>query len=91
VQELQDALGLGQPVVSQHLGVLRTANIVVGRKAGVSVRYALRDPLVADLLAVARRIFDNQLVGTRELLRQLRDEHGRRGVPPRGKTSAVHS
>jgi DNA-binding transcriptional ArsR family regulator len=78
VQELQEALGLEQPVVSQHLGVLRTANIVVGRKEGVSVRYAVRDPLVADLLAVARRIFDNQLVGTQELLRRLRDERGGR-------------
>jgi DNA-binding transcriptional ArsR family regulator len=82
VQELQDALGLGQPVVSQQLGVLRASQIVVGRKEGVSVRYAVRDPLVAELLAVARRIFDNQLAGTRDLLRQLRDEHGRR-VPPR--------
>jgi DNA-binding transcriptional ArsR family regulator len=75
VQELQDALGLGQPVVSQQLGVLRTSQIVVGRKQGVSVRYAVRDPLVGELLAVARRIFNNQLAGTRDSLRQLRDEH----------------
>jgi hypothetical protein len=27
--------------------------------------YAVRDPLVADLLAVARQIFNNHLVGTR--------------------------
>ena len=67
VQELQDALGLGQPV---------------GRKEGVSVRYAVRDPLVAELLGTARKIFNNQLAGTQDLLRQLRDEHGRR-VPPR--------
>jgi DNA-binding transcriptional ArsR family regulator len=81
VQELQEALGLEQPVVSQHLGVLRAGNIVVGRKEGVSVRYAVRDPLVGDLLVVARRIFDNQLVGTQELLRRLRGEHGRRASP----------
>ena len=74
VQELQDALALGQPVVSQQLGVLRTSGIVVGRKEGVSVRYAVRDPLVADLLAVARRIFNNHLVGTQHLLRRLREE-----------------
>ena len=54
VQQLQGALGLGQPVVSQQLSVLRTNNIVSGRKEGVSVRYSLRDPLLADLLAVAR-------------------------------------
>jgi ArsR family transcriptional regulator len=76
VQELQEALALEQPVVSQQLGVLRTNGIVVGRKEGVSVRYGVRDPLVADLLGVARRIFNNQLLGTQHLLRQLREEHG---------------
>jgi len=77
VQELQDALGVEQPVVSQQLGVLRANQIVVGRNVGVSVRYAVRDPLVADLLSVAREIFNNQLTGTQTLLRQLRRE--RRG------------
>ena len=72
VQQLQEALGLGQAGVSQHLSVLRTSNIVIGRKEGVSVRYGLRDPLLADLLAVARKIFDNHLVGTRNMLRRLR-------------------
>lgn len=72
VQQLQEALGLGQPVVSQQLSVLRTSNIVSGRKEGVSVRYGLRDPRLADLLAVARQIFDNHLVGTQNMLRQLR-------------------
>jgi DNA-binding transcriptional ArsR family regulator len=74
VHELQDALGLEQPVVSQHLAVLRSHNIVAGRKEGASVRYQVRDPLIGDLLAVARRIFDNRLVGTQDLLRQLRRE-----------------
>jgi len=78
VQELQEALGLEQPVVSQHLSVLRTSNIVIGRKSGASVRYSVRDPLVADLLAVARQIFNNQLTGTQDLLRQLRRERGNR-------------
>ena len=74
VQELQEALGLDQPVVSQQLAVLRSNNIVSGRKKGVSVRYAVRDPLVGQLLETARRIFDNHLAGTRDLLRQLRRE-----------------
>ena len=46
VQELQEALGVEQPVVSQQLAVLRTTNIVAGKKEGVSVRYAVRDPLM---------------------------------------------
>jgi DNA-binding transcriptional ArsR family regulator len=78
VQDLQEALALEQAVVSQQLAVLRTNRIVVGRKEGVSVRYRVRDPLVAELLAVARRIFDNQLLGSQNLLRQLREEQGSR-------------
>jgi DNA-binding transcriptional ArsR family regulator len=78
VQELQETLGLEQAVVSQQLAVLRTNGIVAGRKEGASVRYRVRDPLVADLLVVARRIFNNQLVGSQHLLRQLREEHGTR-------------
>lgn len=78
VQELQEALGLGQPVVSQQLAVLRSNNIVSGRKEGVSVRYAVRDPLIGTLLDTARQIFNNQLVGTRDLLRQLKREDRRR-------------
>ena len=74
VHELQETLRLGQPVVSQQLGVLRTNGIIVGRKEGVSVRYAVRDPLLADLLSIARRIFNHHLVGTQHLLRRLREE-----------------
>jgi DNA-binding transcriptional ArsR family regulator len=78
VQELQEALGLEQPVVSQQLAVLRSNNIVSGRKQGVSVRYAVRDPLVGTLLDTARQIFNNHLVGTRDLLRQLKREDRQR-------------
>src|SRR5438105_112722 len=78
VQELQDALRLDQPIVSQQLAVLRNQSIVSAQKEGLSVRYTLRDPLVGELLDVARRIFDNHLATTRGLLRELRRE-GRRG------------
>jgi DNA-binding transcriptional ArsR family regulator len=77
VQELQDALTLEQPIVSQQLAVLRNQGIVSARKEGLAVRYTVRDPLVGELLDVARRIFNNQLAGTRGLLRELRRE-GRR-------------
>ena len=78
VQELQEALGVDQPVVSQQLAVLRANNIVSGKKEGVSVRYALRDQLIGDLLESARQIFNNHLVGTQDLLRQLQRERRRR-------------
>jgi DNA-binding transcriptional ArsR family regulator len=78
VQELQEALTLDQPIVSQQLAVLRNQGIVSAQKEGLSVRYALRDPLVGELLDVAREIFNNQLGSTRGLLRELQRE-GRRG------------
>jgi DNA-binding transcriptional ArsR family regulator len=45
VQELQKALTLEQPIVSQQLAVLRNQGIVTTQKEGLSVRYTLRDPL----------------------------------------------
>jgi ArsR family transcriptional regulator len=74
VQELQQALELEQPIVSQQLAVLRNQHIVTAQKEGLSVRYALRDPTVGDLLDVARRIFNNHLVNSRGMLRELRRE-----------------
>jgi DNA-binding transcriptional ArsR family regulator len=74
VQELQEALALDQPIVSQQLAVLRNQGIVSARKEGLSVRYALNDPLVGELLDLARRIFNNHLNSTQGLLRELRRE-----------------
>jgi ArsR family transcriptional regulator len=78
VQELQEALTLDQPIVSQQLAVLRNQGVVSAHKEGLSVRYTVRDPLVGELLDLARRIFANHLVNTGGLLRELRRE-GRRG------------
>ena len=74
VQELQEALGMEQPIVSQQLAVLRAKNIVLARKQGTTIHYELRDPLVGDLLAIARRIFNNHLESARTMLRELRRE-----------------
>lgn len=74
VQELQQALHLDQPVVSQQLAVLRAKNIVTTRKVGTTVRYALGDPLISRLLSVAREIFNNHLAGTQSMLEELRRE-----------------
>jgi DNA-binding transcriptional ArsR family regulator len=77
VQELQQALDLEQPVVSQQLAVLRGRNIVIARKVGTTVRYALSDPLVTRLLAVAREIFNNHLVRRQSMLKALQREERR--------------
>ena len=74
VQELQEALGLDQPLVSQQLAILRAKNIVITRKVGTTVQYALSDRLITKLLSVAREIFNNHLVDTQTMLRELQRE-----------------
>jgi DNA-binding transcriptional ArsR family regulator len=74
VADLQQALGIPQPLVSQQLAVLRGRELVSTRKSGANVVYALRDPLLTELLAVARRIFENRLTDTTAMLRALRRE-----------------
>jgi ArsR family transcriptional regulator len=74
VQELQEALDLGQPIVSQQLAILRGKNIVTSRKVGTSVRYALSDPLITKLLMLAREIFNNHLVDSQSMLKALQRE-----------------
>ena len=78
VLELQHALDADQPVVSQQLAVLRGKRIVRARKEGTTVRYAVGDPEIRALLEAARRIFNNQLIGTRGMLRELARERRRR-------------
>ena len=74
VQELQDALGLGQPIVSQQLAILRSKNIVTARKVGTRVRYTLSDPLITRLLMLAREIFNNHLIDSQSMLKALQRE-----------------
>jgi ArsR family transcriptional regulator len=62
VSDLQSQLDIEASSVSQQLAVLRARQLVVGRKEGTSVHYRVTDPLVFDLLDIARVIFDGQLV-----------------------------
>lgn len=74
VNELQTALGSEGSAVSQQLVVLRAKNLVSSIKEGTTVVYSLRDPLLTELLAVARQIFDNHLVEAISLLEGIRNE-----------------
>jgi DNA-binding transcriptional ArsR family regulator len=74
VNELQNLIGSEGSAVSQQLTVLRSKDIVYGRKDGTKVLYTLRDPAVIELLAVTRRIFNNHLVNTITMLGQFSEE-----------------
>ncbi len=75
VNELQIILGSEGSAVSQQLSVLRSKNVVYGVKDGTSVIYSLRDPLIKDLLIVAKQIFDNHLVNTISILENIKNEN----------------
>jgi len=58
VHELVEALSAPQPLVSQHLRVLRGAGVVRGARRGREIAYSLTDEhiahIVADAIAHAR-------------------------------------
>jgi ArsR family transcriptional regulator len=76
VGDMQPLVGIESSHLSQQLGVLRRAGLVVSRKEGSSVIYALGDPLLAELLAVAKRLLISSLVQTESLLADLRAAEG---------------
>jgi len=71
VGELQPLVGIELSHLSQQLGVLRRAGLVTSRKERSSVFYSLRDPLVAELLSVAKRFLITTLTDSRDLLDDL--------------------
>lgn len=77
VQDLQDALSLDQPVVSQHLAALRARHLVAARKERTLAYYTLRSPLVAELLRLAREFLNQRLTESQSMLRELRREERR--------------
>ncbi|MFI6284266.1 ArsR/SmtB family transcription factor [Streptomyces sp. NPDC051018] len=70
--------------LSQQLAVLRRANLVVTRREGSAVYYALASPEVAELLRVARGILTGVLTGQARLLEDLRATDQEEG--PRRRT-----
>jgi len=67
VGELQQEITSEGSSVSQQLAILRMKNVVDTRRVGNVIYYRLRDPLVNDLLDVARRIFDRHVIELRSM------------------------
>ena len=68
VSELQPEVGIEAAHLSQQLAVLRRAGLVVTRRQGTAVFYSIKDPLLVELLVVARRLLIASLTETRDLL-----------------------
>ena len=77
VSDLQPLVGIELSHLSQQLGVLRRAGLVTARRERSNVYYDLRDPLVVDLLAVAKQFLLATLTETRDLLADLTVAEGR--------------
>jgi DNA-binding transcriptional ArsR family regulator len=84
VGELQQEVASEGSTVSQQLAILRMKNVVDTRKVGNVIYYRLRDPLVNDVLDVARRIFDSHVIE----LQSMTDEAGSEEAPAEGDVSA---
>jgi len=74
VGSLQAELALNSSGTSQHLAALRSIGLVSSRREGTSVFYRVRDPRVADLLAIARKILTSALTDSQALLSDLADK-----------------
>src|SRR3546814_11962768 len=68
VGDMQPLVGIESSHLSQQLGILRRAGLVSTRKEGASVIYSLTDPILAELLAVAKRLLISSLVQNQSLL-----------------------
>jgi ArsR family transcriptional regulator len=73
---MQPLVGIESSHLSQQLAVLRRAGLVTTRKEGASVVYAIADPLIAELLAVAKQLLIASLSHTQDLLTDLRAASG---------------
>ena len=60
VSDLEDALGLRQPNVSQHLAVLRDRGLVIAERRGNMTCYYLADPRIAEVIALMQDILRSE-------------------------------
>jgi DNA-binding transcriptional ArsR family regulator len=72
VNEISQRFEVEQANASQQLAVLRNRNIVITRKEGANVYYAVSDKSIFKLLDAAKEIFNHHLVGVRSMLEEIR-------------------
>ena len=72
-----ERLGIEQSNASQHLAILRSRQIVTNRKEGNQVFYALRDPLLTDLLDIMRKYFQRHMDDALSMLKEMNRAEGK--------------
>jgi DNA-binding transcriptional ArsR family regulator len=74
VSELIPAVGIEPSHLSQQLGIMRRANLVQTRREGPSVVYSVGNPVLFELLDLAKQILTSSLAETRDLLAELESD-----------------
>jgi DNA-binding transcriptional ArsR family regulator len=57
VSDLEQALDIHQPTLSQQLGVLRNEGVVTTRREGKNIFYSVADPAVLQILALLYKLY----------------------------------
>ncbi|MFC5497267.1 metalloregulator ArsR/SmtB family transcription factor [Caenimonas terrae] len=57
VSDLEEALDIHQPTLSQQLGILRAEGVVETRRDGKRIIYSLADPKLVQLIALLYRLY----------------------------------
>lgn len=68
VNELAHRLGLSQSNVSKHLGLMREQGLVVSRREGVAIYYALSDSRISEAIRLLRDVQTDQIEKRRRLV-----------------------
>ncbi len=79
VCEIGPALGLRQPNISQHLSVLRAANLVVSRRDGTRVLYSVSDPSILEIIDLMGEVVGRQGQAMAEAITQARQRASQNG------------
>lgn len=70
VSDLAEATGVRMANLSQHLAVMRSTDIVVTRKEGVSVYYRIADPRIMQAFDLMTEVMLGQMAREEELRRE---------------------
>lgn len=94
VHELVDLLHAPQPLVSQHLRVLRAAGVVRGARRGREIAYSLTDGhiahIVADAISHAGEARQSPEAPESPEAREARQAHGSREAPAGATATGAH-
>ena len=70
VGDLAEATGVRMANLSQHLAVMRSTNMVLSRKEGVSVYYRLADPRIMQAFDLITEVMLSNMAREEELRRE---------------------